>query len=502
MESRLIGLKEIRIGVPLDHPVYDANGKLMLRRGYVVKSNGELKLLNELMSPYVKTVYHEFEQDLSAGEGSSLIETPFEIIKSVTDKYNNLVEDTSEKLNMLHHTGQITDGIVQCCYDDEDLSLGTLYMDKTLPYTVKHPIHAATVAEIIAKKLNKSAQWRKSLIAAVLTMNISIIELQNALMRQSLPLTDTQRKEIENHPAKSVEMLRLRGVTDELWLRTVIEHHESYDGGGYPNGLKGDEISESARVARLADIYCTMVSERNYRGPLYANEAMKRIFLQKGQGVDETLAMLFIKHLGIYPPGSFVKLKNKEVAVVTERGKLANTPIVKTILRANGFPSSNPIKRDTSEPDYAVVEMLLYSDINLHVNPHKLWGFSDFEKSPVMKRRHSRFIANCPADVTERDIGFSVRSLILNFSVGGCLLKISNKSFKTGHKALKVKHVYELQFEIFDKHLKNIRLQIRNSKITGGYQFAGGQFLDLTDDEKSLIRLYVEIKGNDKNNSD
>ncbi|MBF0463928.1 MAG: HD domain-containing protein [Nitrospirae bacterium] len=502
MESRLIGLKDIRVGVPLTHPVYDVHGKLMLQRGYVVRNDSELRMLNDLMTPYAKTVYHEFEQDLSAGKGSLMVETPFEIIQSVTDNYNSLIKDTSEKLNMSLRVNQITDSIQQCCYDDEDLSLGALYMDRSLSYTVKHPIHTATVAEIIARRLNRSTEWRKSLIAAVVTMNISIVELQNVLLRQSLPLTESQRKEIESHPAKSVEMLEARGVKDELWLRTVMEHHESYDGGGYPMKLKGEEISESSRVARLADIYCTMVSERNYRGPLYANEAMKRIFLQKGKDVDDTLAMLFIKHLGIYPPGSFVKLKNKEVAVVIARGKLANTPVVKTILKANGFPSSNPIKRDTSEDDYAVVEMLSYSDINLHINPHKLWGFSDFEKSPAKKRRHSRFIANCIAVVKEPETGFSVNSLILNFSVSGCLLKISTRAFATGHESLKVKRVYGLQFEIFDKHLKNIRLQIRNSKITGGYQFAGGQFLDLTEDEKSLIRLYVEIKGNDKKGSD
>jgi HD-GYP domain-containing protein (c-di-GMP phosphodiesterase class II) len=498
MESRLIGLKDVRIGEPLEHPIYDVNGKLMLREGYVVKNTGELRLLTELMTPYAKTVYQDFEQDELGGQGDKILETPFEIIHTVTDTFDSLQQEKFNKSNISLRVGEISDNIVQCCYDDEELSLGALYMDRNLSYTVKHPVHAATVAEIIAKRLGWGAEQRKSLIAAVLTMNISIVELQNNLLRQSLPLTDIQHKEIQEHPAKSVEMLQSRGVKDHLWLRTVVEHHETYDGGGYPNKLKGDEISECARVAHLADIYCTMVSERNYRGALYANEAMKRIFLQKGQSIDENLAMLFIKHLGIYPPGSFVKLKNKEVAVVVARGKQANTPVVKTIIRSNGFLAANPLRRDTSEPDYAIVEMLLYSDINLHINPHKLWGFSDFEKSPAMKRRHGRFAANCEVEVTEPKVGFSVSCLILNFSAAGALLKISTMSFATGHGQLKVKHIYHLAFDILDKPLRNIRFQIRNSKISGGYQFAGGQFLDLTEDEKSLIRLYVEIKGNEK----
>ncbi|MEO5355995.1 MAG: PilZ domain-containing protein [Nitrospirae bacterium YQR-1] len=498
MESRLIGLKDVRIGEPLERPIYDVNGKLMLRKGYVVKNDGELRLLTELMTPYATAVYQDFEQDELGGQGDKILETPFEIINTVTDNLNGLLNDSTGKSNISLRIGQITDNIVQCCYDDEDLSLGALYMDRNLSYTVKHPVHAATVAEIIAKRLNWPVEQRKSLIGAVLTMNISIVELQNNLLCQSLPLTDAQRREIKEHPAKSVEMLQLRGINDQLWLKTVMQHHETYDGSGYPSGLRGDEITECARVARLADIYCTMVSERNYRGALCANEAMKRIFLQKGKDIDENLAMIFIKHLGIYPPGSFVKLKNREVAVVVERGRQANTPVVKTIIRSNGFLAANPIRRDTSEPDYAVVEMLLYSDIHLHINPHKLWGFSDFEKSSAMKRRHSRFTANCEVEVTEPMGGFSARSLILNFSSGGALLKISTRSFTAGHEQLKIKHIYNLTFELFDKHLKNIRFQIRNSKISGGYQFAGGQFVDMTEDEKSIIRLYVEIKGNEK----
>lgn len=203
-----------------------------------------------------------------------------------------------------------------------------------------------------------------------------MLELQDKLHNQKEPLTEHQLREIRQHPDNGEKLLRAAGVDDPLWLRIVRQHHERNDGSGYCEGLRGDAIIEEAKLLALVDIYSAMVSPRAYRAEMQAKEVLRDLFLSRGKSIDDHLCMVFIKEMGIYPPGSFVRLVNGEVAVVIRRGNSATSPLVSSVLSPRGGLYIKPLRRDTSQKGYAIQEFCVMEK-GVKLNLSVIWGYSE-----------------------------------------------------------------------------------------------------------------------------
>ena len=153
-------------------------------------------------------------------------------------------------------------------------------------------------------------------------------------------------------------MLRSFGVDDPLWIDAVLKHHESPDGKGYPDGLQGTTVPVSARLIAIADFFCAKVTGRSYRPPLSSHKAMQLVFPATDNRVDKSLVELFVKTLGIYLPGTFLHLKNNQIAIVTRRGESIHFPVVYAITGKDGMPLMGPLRRDTSNPEYKIVQII------------------------------------------------------------------------------------------------------------------------------------------------
>lgn len=261
------------------------------------------------------------------------------------------------------------------CEQDLDAALGAVQLTHDIEYVLAHPLHVAILCELIAEFLKYDETRRERLIVAALTANLGMLSLQAKLHRQEEPLSSEQRQKIKDHPKQSANILRNAGVDDEDWLNIVLQHHERNDGTGY-NGLKGDEVMEEAKIIALADRYSAMVSPRAHRESLTANDSLKTLFLNKGKDHDETLSLIFIKLLGIFPPGSFVRLDNGETAVVIKRPVSGMWPIVKSILTPRGGPFGEPLTRNCNNDMHGIKELFVPDDLP-PLNLSALWGYKN-----------------------------------------------------------------------------------------------------------------------------
>lgn len=190
---------------------------------------------------------------------------------------------------------------------------------------------------------------RQTLRYAALTMNISMTELQDNLAQRISVLDETQRLEIASHSVRSAELLRELGCTDELWLETVMRHHEAQPG---PLALR-DPASQLARLIQRADIFSSRISPRKARAALSASAAAQMAYLGEDRLADEAGAAL-IKAIGIYPPGCWVGLANGELAIVLRRGDKAHCPYVAAVVQPNGLPLASPRTRDTRLAEFGI----------------------------------------------------------------------------------------------------------------------------------------------------
>jgi hypothetical protein len=99
-------------------------------------------------------------------------------------------------------------------------------------------------------------------------------------------------------------------------LEIISQHHEHADGSGYPRQLKGDEIDLLARVVGLVNAYDNLCNPVNVAHALTPHEALSQIFSQQRNRYDGRLLNLFIRFMGVYPPGTVVSLSNEAIGLV------------------------------------------------------------------------------------------------------------------------------------------------------------------------------------------
>ena len=238
---------------------------------------------------------------------------------------------------------------------------------------INHSMRTAFVATLIGRSLGMTDAERKVLGSAALTMNIAMLDLQETLHRQDTPLTDAQREAIKAHPAKGKEQLESFGVRNPDWLRAVLEHHEVAGGKGYPSAL--EKVFPLAEIIQYCDTYCAMTRPRAKRKALHSNKAAYKLFLGAKGGAR--IPALILKQLGIYPPGSMVKLANGEIAIVVNRSDNPKAPMVYALCDRIGLGYPSPIQRDTSISEFGVTDVVSTDDVKLEVKPAKLFGYDN-----------------------------------------------------------------------------------------------------------------------------
>jgi HD-GYP domain-containing protein (c-di-GMP phosphodiesterase class II) len=266
----------------------------------------------------------------------------------------------------------IADEIQRLCERSPDAALGTIHLTSHEEYTISHPIHCAFLVELVGERLGYDKKKRQVILAATLTANIGMRQLQEQLHTQTAPLTDEQRVGINKHPERSVETLKTAGVKNGAWLAMVLQHHEKRDGSGYPYGLTGEQIYSGAFMISLADQYNAMISS-SYKKAVSPTEALRDLYLGSANSEESLIAQMFIKVLGVYPPGAFVQLNNEEVAVVTKRGENGMTPSISSIIAPCGTPYKKPVSRDSKSDKFKIVAMYPDKELEEKPRPETLW---------------------------------------------------------------------------------------------------------------------------------
>lgn len=253
--------------------------------------------------------------------------------------------------------------------DDSLFMLLQMLGDLKLGYSASHALLVALVCDLVAPDAGISASERTSLSLAALTMNIGMTRLHDALATQKSALSELQRADIRAHPEQGQKCLELLGVRDPVWLQLVQDHHEEPDGSGYPAGKT--ELSTSQRLLHLADLFAARISPRANRTGLSPLTALRNFYLEADDPTRQ-LGGLMVRGLGLYPPGSFVRLQNGETAVVVRRGRLANEPRVLAVVGSHGLPIAIPVQRDTRQAQYAVHSTVQADEVRVRLDAARI----------------------------------------------------------------------------------------------------------------------------------
>ena len=151
------------------------------------------------------------------------------------------------------------------------------------PYTGGHCERLSAYSVALGRKLGLPEAAREALYRGGILHDLGKVALPDAILLKPGPLTPEERRILEQHPVRGYQICRpLRSFRNVLPI--ILHHHEKFDGSGYPDGLKGEQIPLTARVLQIVDVYDALTTDRPYRralSPAEALETMKRE-VQKG----------------------------------------------------------------------------------------------------------------------------------------------------------------------------------------------------------------------------
>lgn len=232
---------------------------------------------------------------------------------AVTTLYQRLAQGRTFELDTAREvTVQVVDSVIR---NPDALVWLSRVRDKD-SYSYHHAFRCAIWGTVFGRHLGLSKVVLEQLALGLTLMDVGKARVPAGLLTKAGLLTSSERTELRRHVDYSVEILSAMPTIPAAVLQMVSEHHERFDGSGYPRQLAGKAISPLGKIAGLVDTYDAMTSERPYARALTSVEAVSRLYELRNTEFQAQLVEEFIQAIGVYPTGTLVHLSNREVGVV------------------------------------------------------------------------------------------------------------------------------------------------------------------------------------------
>jgi len=168
-----------------------------------------------------------------------------------------------------------------------------IILEAKQPYTKGHTQRVVELCVAMGRHLDLSSRELQDLRESAMLHDIGKLAISDAILNKPGPLTHEEMEIIRQHPVIGDTIIR--PIKFLQHCRPVVRHHhERWDGGGYPDGLKGDDIHFLARICTIADAVDAMASERSYRAPLSFPQIYDQVLMGSGTQFDENLVKVML----------------------------------------------------------------------------------------------------------------------------------------------------------------------------------------------------------------
>jgi HD-GYP domain-containing protein (c-di-GMP phosphodiesterase class II) len=214
-------------------------------------------------------------------------------------------------------------------------------------YTFGHSISVCLLSLMVGIFADFGYRKLKELGVGALLHDIGKVFVSDKILNKNGKLTPEEYREVQQHTILGYELLRKNDLISMVSAHVAWQHHENFDGSGYPRGLKGHEIHEFARIVTLADVFDALSTDRIYRKRFLPHEAIEYI-RDKGKAYfDPDFNRVLLQRIAPFPIGATVLLNTGEKAIVIKVSKeLPSRPLVKVIIDKDGKIAPEPVDVD------------------------------------------------------------------------------------------------------------------------------------------------------------
>ncbi len=185
-------------------------------------------------------------------------------------------------------------------------------------YTFAHSVDVCVLSVLVAVHLGYTEVKLQELAVGALLHDVGKTKIEPDLINKQTALDEDEMAIMRGHTMFGFDILRsYQGKMTLPSIHIALQHHEKYDGTGYPRGLSKDDIHEYSRIVSIADVYDAVTSDRPYRKALLPHEAYELMLFNGSQHFDPMILPLFLQRIAIYPVGTVVRLNTGDIGVVT-----------------------------------------------------------------------------------------------------------------------------------------------------------------------------------------
>lgn len=336
---RRISAKYAKPTMLLGRAVYDCFGKLLLKEGSKLSAVqvatleevgvGELFIMDKRVDDV--TAWPLITPEL---EGSIAAQ-----LKAALQKCQHII--SSGKAQMLD-LAPVRQGIFEMVQQLFPVAMGEPVVagcHSVKDYDYVHPVKVTSLTLLMGKAAGLGQTELINLGMASLLQNIGYAALPQGIIDKEGPLTDAEAATVQKHSMLGAEIVKRYGQVSQETALIIQQHHERWNGSGYPNGLRARSICHGARILGITDSVVALVSKRPHRGCILPKEvqefvnafsgdlddadflrphqAMEFIVAYSGELFDPDLVKIFTRQLPTYPSGIMVKLNTGEVGIVS-----------------------------------------------------------------------------------------------------------------------------------------------------------------------------------------
>ncbi len=214
----------------------------------------------------------------------------------------------------------IIDKMIDSIFRNQDALLSLGRLKEVDEYTYMHSMSVCVLMISFGRHMGFGYQRLKDVGIGGILHDIGKMRVSQEILVSERHLSGDEYNQMKKHVEYSRAILeQTKGITETAFL-VAAQHHERVDGKGYPEGLKGDEISLYGQTAAITDVYDAMTSQRCYQRRYQPTEVLKKLFEWKNH-YNRHLVEQFIRCIGIYPVGSLVRLESGLLALVLSHGE-------------------------------------------------------------------------------------------------------------------------------------------------------------------------------------
>ncbi|TSA49406.1 MAG: HD-GYP domain-containing protein [Nitrosomonadales bacterium] len=274
-------------------------------------------------------IHHQITRVVKGHGSKSISQVPLMeemvVAKAVHSEANHVIHDIMMDIRLgkqieLEKVTPVVEQITDSIFRNQDALIALSRIKRKDDYTFQHSVSVCALMVAFCRAMGYERDVMMEAGIGGLLHDIGKMKVPDSILNKPKALTEEEFVIIRSHAALGRDLLLQTPGVPEIAVIIAGQHHERYDGTGYPDRLKADEISQFGQLASIVDVYDALTSNRIYHKGMEPALALKKLFEWSKFHFDGNLVQHFIRTIGIYPVGTLVTLESGLLGIVVKPG--------------------------------------------------------------------------------------------------------------------------------------------------------------------------------------